>query len=52
MRKTYVDAVHAVRTDEELYAAAKRYTVFGRVTPDQKRQLVSALKGIWGIRLQ
>lgn len=30
--------------EEELKAAAEKYTVFGRVTPDQKRQLVSALK--------
>lgn len=40
----YVDAT--TLTDEQaLFAAAERYTVFGRVTPDQKRQLVSALKG-------
>ena len=40
----YVDA--STLTDEKaLFAAAERYTVFGRVTPDQKRQLVSAMKG-------
>lgn len=39
----YVDA--STLTDEKaLFAAAERYTVFGRVTPDQKRQLVSAMK--------
>ncbi|MDO4321084.1 MAG: cation-translocating P-type ATPase [Lachnospiraceae bacterium] len=39
----YVDA--STLTDEdELRDAADQYTVFGRVTPDQKRQLVSALK--------
>ena len=31
-------------TDEEVAAAATRYTVFGRVTPQQKRILVNALK--------
>ena len=41
--ESYVDA-STLQDYEELYAAAKRYTVFGRVTPDQKRQLVSALK--------
>ena len=41
--EAYVDA-SMLQDYEELYAAAKRYTVFGRVTPDQKRQLVSALK--------
>ena len=41
--ESYVDA-STLQDYEELYAAAKRYTVFGRVTPDQKRQMVSALK--------
>lgn len=31
-------------TDEALQAAADQYTVFGRVTPDQKRKLVKALQ--------
>lgn len=31
-------------TDEKIKAAAEKYTVFGRVTPEQKRKLVSALK--------
>lgn len=39
----YVD-MSTIATDEELCAAAVKYTVFGRVTPDQKRQLVGALK--------
>lgn len=39
----YVDAA-ALKTEEELREAALNYTVFGRVTPEQKRQLVSALK--------
>lgn len=41
--ENYVDA--GTLTDEEMIqAAADKYTVFGRVTPDQKRQLISALK--------
>lgn len=40
----YVDA-SALTGEDALRAAAERYTVFGRVTPDQKRVLVSALKG-------
>lgn len=41
--ENYVDA--GTLTDEGmLRAAADKYTVFGRVTPDQKRQLISALK--------
>lgn len=39
----YVDA-STFTTEEALKDAAESYTVFGRVTPDQKRQLVSALK--------
>ena len=40
---TYVDA--STLTDEDkLREAVDKYTVFGRVTPDQKRLLVSALK--------
>ena len=31
-------------SDEELYAAAEKYSVFGRVTPEQKVLLVKALK--------
>ena len=33
-----------LKTDEEIADAVTRYTVFGRVTPDQKRQFVRALK--------
>ncbi|MDO5345466.1 MAG: HAD-IC family P-type ATPase [Lachnospiraceae bacterium] len=39
----YVDA-STLYTEEELFEAAGTYTVFGRVTPEQKRQLVAALK--------
>ncbi len=38
----YVDA-RTLRTDEEIAEAAERYTVFGRVTPEQKRKLVRAM---------
>ena len=31
-------------TDEEIYEAAEKYTVFGRVNPIQKKKLVIALK--------
>ena len=36
--------VSTLKTEEELAEAAERYTVFGRVSPMQKRQLVKALK--------
>ncbi|MCD8076967.1 MAG: HAD-IC family P-type ATPase [Lachnospiraceae bacterium] len=39
----YVDAA-TLQTDEQIAEAMKRYTVFGRVTPDQKRRFVRALK--------
>ena len=39
----WVDA-SALKTEEELDAACDRYTVFGRVTPEQKKELVLALK--------
>ena len=39
----WVDAA-TLETDEALAAAAERYTVFGRVTPAQKRMLCRALK--------
>lgn len=39
----YVDA-SLLYTVEELEEACDQYTVFGRVTPEQKRQLVAALK--------
>ncbi len=41
--ESYVDA-STLRTDEDLADAAQKYTVFGRVTPDQKRHLVWALQ--------
>lgn len=39
----YVDA-SALTTDEALCDAVKKYTVFGRVQPEQKQKLVQALK--------
>jgi len=39
----FVDA-STLETEQDIYRAVKRYTVFGRVRPEQKRQLVSALK--------
>ena len=39
----YVDAAE-LQTDKQFKRAVKEYTVFGRVTPDQKRKLVRALK--------
>lgn len=39
----YVDAA-TLRTEEDVEDAIMRYTVFGRVTPGQKRQFVQALK--------
>lgn len=41
--KSYIDA-STLKEEDEIRAAAIKYTVFGRVTPDQKRQIVSALK--------
>ncbi|MGN0315645.1 MAG: cation-translocating P-type ATPase [Fusicatenibacter sp.] len=39
----YVDA-STLKTQKEIEEAVLKYTVFGRVTPDQKRQFVQALK--------
>lgn len=39
----YVDATTLI-TDEDISAAVKTYTVFGRVKPEQKKQIVLALK--------
>ena len=39
----WVDAT-TLMDDEDIYAAAESKTVFGRVTPQQKRQLVRSLK--------
>lgn len=38
----YIDA--STLREEELFDAAKQYTVFGRVSPQQKKQLIAALK--------
>ena len=39
----YVDA-STLTTEEAIYSAMRNYTVFGRVTPDQKRKFVKALQ--------
>ena len=39
----YVDA-SLLKTEEELKSAAEQYTVFGRVTPEQKQKLIRAMK--------
>lgn len=41
--ENYVDA-RTLETDADIAEAVERYTVFGRVTPDQKRRFVRALK--------
>ncbi|MGN0559215.1 MAG: HAD-IC family P-type ATPase [Acutalibacteraceae bacterium] len=38
-----VDAT-TLKTDEEIYEAAEKFNVFGRVTPHQKEKLIKALK--------
>lgn len=39
----YIDAT-LLATEEDIKAAAEKYTVFGRVTPNQKLELIKALK--------
>ena len=39
----YIDAT-TLKTEEDIREAMKKYTVFGRVTPSQKKQFVVALK--------
>ncbi len=39
----YIDA-STLKNDEEIDAAVEKYTVFGRVTPEQKRKFVKALQ--------
>lgn len=39
----YVDAI-TLDTPEKIFEASSKYTVFGRVTPDQKRKLIRAMK--------
>lgn len=41
--ESYIDA-STISTEEEIAHAAKTYSIFGRVTPKQKLQLVKALK--------
>jgi len=40
----WIDAAR-LKADEDYAEAVEKYTVFGRVTPDQKRKLVHALQG-------
>ncbi|MCD8361485.1 MAG: HAD-IC family P-type ATPase [Lachnospiraceae bacterium] len=39
----YVDAT-TLKTEHQIEAAMREYTVFGRVTPEQKRQMIRALQ--------
>lgn len=39
----YIDCT-SLKTEEELYDVTKKYKIFGRVTPIQKKQIVSVLK--------
>lgn len=39
----YIDA-RTLKSDKEISEAAVKYTVFGRVTPEQKRKIINALK--------
>ena len=41
--ENFVDA-STLKTEEEVWEACEKYTVFGRVTPEQKRQLVQGLR--------
>ena len=41
--ENYIDA-RTFKTIEELREAATRYTIFGRVTPEQKKEIILALK--------
>ncbi|MBQ9115035.1 MAG: HAD-IC family P-type ATPase [Clostridia bacterium] len=41
--ENYIDA-RTLTTEEMVYEAAEKYTIFGRVSPDQKLMLVKALK--------
>ncbi len=41
--ESYIDAT-TLQTNEDILRAVDTYTVFGRVTPDMKKRLISALK--------
>ena len=41
--ESYVDATW-LKSDEDIEEAVRKYTVFGRVTPDQKQKIVKALQ--------
>ncbi len=40
----YIDASVDLDTPDKIYEAAEKYTVFGRVSPSQKKELVAVLK--------
>ena len=40
----YVDASVDLDTPDKIYEAAEKYTIFGRVSPSQKKELIAALK--------
>lgn len=40
---SYVD-LSQIRTEEELYSAAEEFSIFGRVTPNQKRRLIKVFQ--------
>ncbi len=40
----YIDASQDLDTEEKIYDACDKYTIFGRVNPKQKKMLVSSLK--------
>ena len=40
--ENYIDAINI--KDEDIEESVKKYTIFGRVTPEQKKQIVLALK--------
>ena len=41
----FVDA-STLKTDKDILSAVKRYIVFGRVTPEQKKSIIAALQGL------
>ena len=41
--ENYIDA-RTLKTEEDIKKAAIKYTIFGRVTPEQKKQIILALK--------
>ncbi|MDR0696528.1 MAG: HAD-IC family P-type ATPase [Christensenellaceae bacterium] len=41
--ENYIDAT-TLKSSQDIYEASRKYTIFGRVTPDQKLELVKALR--------